>query len=178
MQPWEAVQQWNPQTVTGIRCKLLRMGSRRVLRLRLAITLALVAMMGSDAALAALVCSRGTGCHSASSRQGQPVLSAEDTSNTASSEMGPMPCCPGGSAEVTMECSNLAMGCCTLQQGGSQPAVVISKFSPGPSGADAAVSAIAAPFVRHAAEQFHYDWGSTASPYIRPVDQKKTDLRI
>jgi hypothetical protein len=153
------------------------MGSRRASRTRLAIVLALSALMWSDSALAALICSQRMGCHATSSVQGQASLAAEDQSPADDSAVHSMACCPH-SDEDAMQCLDPAMGCCTLEQGSSQPAVVDSKSNSRPAKLDVAVSSASAAVTSSAAEQVIHGWHIDTSLYIRPVNQKKTDLRI
>ena len=102
---------------------------------------------------------------------------ATDASNLQASdtEMRAMPCCPG-SGEVAMQCSDPAMNCCTLEQGGRDPAVV-SKSAPASSKRDASVS-IEAVTANPAAWQQIENNQDNAALYVKPVHQRKTDLRI
>lgn len=161
----------------GIGCKLLPMNSGRTSRARLAIVLALLVVMGSDSALAALICSRSMGCHATSSIQDQDTPTAGEQSSAADSAVQSMPCCPG-SDENAMQCADPAMDCCTLEQGNSQSAVVVSKSNSGRVKLDAALSNTAAANASVTAGQFTPEWSTDPSLYVKPVNQKKTDLRI
>ena len=156
-------------------CRLIRMKSLATSRTRLAIILALAVVMSSDAALAALVCARSMGCHSGSFSMGEQPAAGDASSVTAGARA--MPCCPR-SAELAMQCADPAMGCCTLEQGGSPPAVVISKSSPTRAKSHLALSSVAVAAHPSAAEQFDHVSRIDASLFVKPVDQKKTDLRI
>ena len=149
------------------------MSSRGTSRARLAIILALAVLMSSDAALAALACAHSMGCHSGP----LGVTKAADSSpETAAPEVQGMACCPN-SSEVEMQCADPAMGCCTLEQGGPQSAVVVSKWGPTPARHYPLLSA--ANTVALPASTRHLDNNRNAtSLYIKPVSQKKTDLRI
>ena len=153
------------------------MSSRRVSWTRLAIILALSALMGSDSALAALICTQTMGCHATSSVQGEATPKSEELSPAPDSAVQSMPCCPG-SNENAMQCADPAMGCCTLEQGSSQPAVVVSKSISGGATLDAALSATPAESLYPATGRFIEGWGTNTSLYVKPVNQKKTDLRI
>jgi len=151
------------------------MRSNGTSRTRLAIILALSVLMWSDAALAALVCAaHGMGCYSGSSHM-DPAATDASNLQASDTEMRAMPCCPG-SGEVAMQCSDPAMNCCTLEQGGRDPAVV-SKSTSVSSRPDASVSA-AVVTAGPAAWQQTENNQNNAALYVKPVNQRKTDLRI
>jgi hypothetical protein len=70
------------------------------------------------------------------------------------------------------------MDCCTLEQRNSQSAVVVSKSNLGRARLDAALSNPAAANTSGIAGQFTPEWRTDPSLYVKPVDQKKADLRI
>jgi len=88
-----------------------------------------------------------------------------------------MPCCPmqpGNSAQ----CGAASVSCCVLHHGGSRvSAIVLASDQPRPKRAQAilttalaegAITATDLPFVER----------DSGPPYVKPVNQKKTDLRI
>jgi hypothetical protein len=150
------------------------MNSRCTSRIRLALVLALAVVMSSDSAMAVLVCNRvmAMGCHSSSSSPDQPASSSE-----TDAEVQAMPCCPG-SAAVTMQCSDPAMDCCTLEQGGRESAVVVSKSNTIPIKPLALLLSAAVSNHSAASARLIRDFDDGTSAYVKPVNQKKTDLRV
>lgn len=152
------------------------MSSLHISRIRLAVILALSVVVCLGSPLAALICSQRMGCHATSSIQDQTVTTDEQ-SPAADSEVQPRSCCPS-SGENAMQCADPAMGCCTLEQENSQSAVVVSKSNPRRAKLDAALSGTAAVSASPAAEPFIHGSPTSNSLYVKPVNQKKTDLRI
>ena len=147
------------------------MFSHRTTWLRVAIILALTLVVSSDAALASFVCPHMSGCE-----HGMP---AADDSKTAIEfhSTAAMPCCPV-KPEVSMQCDASAMECCAWHHSNSDvTAVLFASDQPHPKQLVAALVAAttAAPAL---AARPHTSGVAVDLAYVKPVTQKKTDLRI
>lgn len=133
--------------------------------------LALAVLFSSDAALASFVCPHVSGCEHGMPASGGSNAAAEDASSEA------MPCCPV-KPESSMECGASEMECCAWHHSDSDVfAILFASDHPRPRQFAAVLSSVvpAAPsLMAHA----HVPGLAGHLPYIKPVTQKKTDLRI
>lgn len=153
-----------PACPRPIRCKLLTMSLARTWRLRLAMALALCAVLWSDPAIAELLCAATPACphHAAPTQQRFPSVS------------GVKPCCPAHRAPLSAPADGPA--CCASDSGAILPAASFLSGNNGPKRALACVAA--SPFASLPADQSLLLTSETTVSCVKPVDQKKTDLRI
>lgn len=139
--------------------------------LRAAILVVLALVASSDAALASFVCPHMSGCE-----QGMPAPGEANTSSDAANAAA-MPCCPV-KPEVSMECDASAMECCAWHHSDSDfTAVLFVSDQPHPRQLVAALpvaTTVAPPLAAHV----HVPGLAADLAYVKPVTQKKTDLRI
>jgi hypothetical protein len=143
----------------------------RISRLRAAIFMALAVVVWSDAALASFVCPHMSGCEHG---MPMPVQRGTGADQTAA---GAMPCCPMNS-DSSFDCGVSAMECCAWHHSDSSvSAILFSSDQPRPKQLVAVLpvdAPDATPLTAHASAP-----GLAGDlPYIKPVPQKKTDLRI
>ncbi len=147
------------------------MFSPRIARLRAALILALAVFVWSDGALASFVCPHMSGCEHGMPGSGDQQAGAEAATAEA------MPCCPVKPG-TSMECDASAMECCAWHHGESDVAAVLfASDQPRPRQIAAllpATVAAAPSLLAHA----HLAGLAAALAYVKPVAQKKTDLRI
>lgn len=147
------------------------MFSPRTSRLRVAIILAIAVFVGCDAAVASFLCPHMSGCE-----HGMPAADKSNASGENAAARA-MPCCPV-KPESSMECGSGAMECCAWHGRDSDvPAILFASDHPRPKPIVAVVRAatLTAPsLIAHA--QLPGSAGDL--PYLKPVTQKKTDLRI
>jgi hypothetical protein len=145
------------------------MSSPRTSRFRAAVILALALFVWSDAALASFVCPHMTGCEDGMPSQADTI--ADQPAATA------MPCCPV-KPETSMECGDSAMECCAWHHRDSDVFAILSTSNQSrpkqllavlPAATTAAPMPAAHPPVSRCASN---------DSYVKPVSQKKTDLRI
>ncbi len=148
------------------------MFSPRISRFRAAIIVALAVFVWSDAAVASFLCPHMSGC--------EHGMSAPEASNAAGESAAAnesMPCCPV-KPESSMQCGISAMECCAWHGRDSDNfAILFASDHPKPKQIPAVLpAATAAPpsVLAHA----HVAGLADDLPYIKPVTQKKTDLRI
>ena len=143
----------------------------RTSRLRAAIFLALAVVVWSDAALASFVCPHMSGCE-----HGMP-MPAQGSAGTNQTSTEVMPCCPM-SSDRSMDCGISAMECCAWHHNDSgSSAILLSSDQPRPKQLVAVLPVPAAT----APSLFAYPHVPGLAynlPYVKPVTQKKTDLRI
>lgn len=143
----------------------------RISWLRATIILMVALVVSSDAALASFVCPRMSGCE-----HGMP---AEDHQHPVAVQASgaPMPCCPV-KPEVSMECDASAMECCAWHQRDSDvTAILFASDQPQPKQMVAPLPA-AAPVAPSLIARDHVPGLADDVAYVKPVTQKKTDLRI
>jgi hypothetical protein len=146
------------------------MFSPRIPRLRNATILALAVLVWSGAALAYFVCPHMAGCE-----HGMPASSHSNAGpKTAAAET--MPCCPV-KPEISMECEASVMECCVLHHRESDvSAILFASDQPKPKQLAAVLPAVlTAPSL---IAQAHVPGLAVDLLYLKPVTQKKTDLRI
>lgn len=147
------------------------MSSLHISRLRAAIILALAVAVWSEAAVASFVCPHISGCE-----HGMPA--ADDaTAATENTAAETMPCCPV-KPEASLECSSSAMECCALHGRDSDVfAILFASDHPKPKQiaalSPAAMSSAPSLMARAPIPGLADDLA-----YVKPVTQKKTDLRI
>jgi hypothetical protein len=147
------------------------MSSPRIARFRAAIILALAVFVWSDAAVASFVCPHMSGCE-----HGMPV-SADSNAGSENAAAEAMPCCPV-KPETSMECGTSAMQCCAWHGRDSDvSAIVFASAQPRPRQI-AAVLPVAAPAAPTLTARAHVSGLAHDLAYVKPVTQKKTDLRI
>lgn len=147
------------------------MPSSRIARLRAAIILALALFVWSDAALASLVCPHMSGCEHGMPASGDSQAAADNATAEA------MPCCPV-KPEASMECGGSAMECCAWHHRDSDVSAILfasDQPRPKPIAALLPPAAAAAPSLMARA---HLPSSDDDLPFVKPVTQKKTDLRI
>jgi hypothetical protein len=132
--------------------------------------LAIAVLFSADAALASFVCPHMSGCE-----HGMPASENSNPAKDASSEA--MPCCPV-KPESSMECDASAMECCAWHHSDSDvSAILFASDHPRPKQLVAVLSSIASPAPSFMA-RVHIPGLADDLTYIKPVTQKKTDLRI
>ena len=145
--------------------------SPRTSRLRASIILVVALFVWSDAALASFLCPHSSGCE-----HGMPMPSAP-TGATEAATAESLPCCPVV-PEASMDCPASAMECCTWHHSDSEvTALLFASDQPQPKHAAAVTPAavsVEPPFVA----RLHIFGFTDGPPYVKPVTQKKTDLRI
>jgi hypothetical protein len=133
--------------------------------------LALAVLFSSDAALASFVCPHMSGCEHGMPASGNSNAAAADASAQA------MPCCPV-KPESSMECGASAMECCAWHHSDSDiSAILFASDHPRPREIAAVLpSAVlnAPSLMAHA----HISGFADDLAFVKPVTQKKTDLRI
>jgi hypothetical protein len=143
------------------------MSSPRTSRLRAALILVVAVFVWSDAALASFVCPHMSGCE-----HDMPMPAATENSGAAA-----MPCCPV-KPEVSMECDASAMECCTWHHSDTDvTALLFASDQPQPKHFVAVLPAAVANQLPSLARA-HVFSPLDDLPYVKPVTQKKTDLRI
>jgi hypothetical protein len=133
--------------------------------------LAVAVFVWSDAALASFVCPHMSGCE-----HGMPAM-AHSHANAEAAAIETMPCCPV-EPEVSMECDVSAMECCAWHHSDSDvSAVLFASDQPRPKQIPAVLPAriLVAPSLR---VREAVPWLTADLAYVKPVSQKKTDLRI
>lgn len=147
------------------------MFSPRITRFRAAIILALAVIVWSDAAVASFVCPHMSGCE-----HGMPAA-ADSHALAENGAAETMPCCPVKS-DSSMECDASAMECCAWHHGDSDVlAMLFASDHPRPKQI-AAVLPAAASAAPSLFARTHAPGLADDLPYLKPVTQKKTDLRI
>lgn len=140
-------------------------------RLRALIILALAVVVWSDAAVASFLCPHMSGCE-----HGMPA-SADSNPQAEPAAAETMPCCPVKPA-ASMQCGVSAMECCAWHGRDSDVfAILFASDHPKPKQIAAVLPATvsaAPPLIAHISVCGLADDLS----YIKPVTQKKTDLRI
>jgi len=140
-------------------------------RLRVAIVLALAVFVWCDAAFASFLCPHMSGCE-----HGMPAPNGSSTA-TDNAAAETTPCCPV-KPESSMECGGSAMECCAWHGRDSDvPAILFASDHPRPRQIAAVVQAatLTAP---NLTAHVHIPGVDEDLAYIKPVTQKKTDLRI
>lgn len=147
------------------------MSSPRITRLRAAIILALALFVWSDAALASFVCPHMSGCE-----HGMPVA-GDSNAGTDNAETEAMPCCPVNPG-ASMDCDVSAMECCAWHHSNSDvSAILFASDQPRPKQVAAAASATVSA-QQSLIERAYVPGLADDHPYVKPVTQQKTDLRI
>ncbi len=144
------------------------MFSPHIARLRNTIILVLAVLVWSDAALASFVCPYMSG-----GEHGMPVAG----DSKAGAEGAAMPCCPV-KHETSMQCEASMMECCAWHHRENDvSAILFISDQPKPKQLAAVLPAAiaAAPSL---IAQAHVPGLADDLPYLKPVTQKKTDLRI
>jgi len=142
-----------------------------ITRLRAAIILALAVLVWSDAALATFVCP-----YMAGQEHGMPVASASNAGAEGVAATA-MPCCPV-KHETSMQCEASMMECCAWHhRENDASAILFASDQPKPKQLAAVLPAAIATAPRLVA-QAHVPGLADDLPYLKPVTQKKTDLRI
>ena len=148
------------------------MFSRHLSRFRAAIVLAIAVIVWSDAALASFVCPHMSGCEHGMPASTDVAAAADKTSVEEGT-----PCCPVNS-ENTMQCDVSAMQCCAWHHNDSDVfAVLFASDHPRPKQIVALLPA-AMPTAPSLIAHAHVSGLAEDLAYIKPVTQKKTDLRI
>jgi hypothetical protein len=141
------------------------MSLARTLRLRLVMVLAICAVLWSDPAVAELVCAATPSCpHHATQIQASRLALPTITGTKA--------CCPRHSAPVQTPT------CCAATEGAAVlPAASFSSRKNGPKHSQALIAStlFSSPSLAERSRRFSSD---ISISYDKPVDQKKTDLRI
>jgi hypothetical protein len=147
------------------------MFSARTSWLRTAIILALAVFVWSDAAFASFLCPHMSGCE-----HGMPASDAPGTA-TDNAAAETTPCCPV-KPESSMECGGSAMECCAWHGRDSDvPAILFASDHPQPKQIAAVVQAATLTAPNQTAHVYIPGVDEDLA-YIKPVTQKKTDLRI
>jgi hypothetical protein len=147
------------------------MFSHRTTWLRAAIILALALLVSSDAALASFLCPHMSGCQHAKPASHHSKAAIETHSASA------MPCCPVN-PQLSMDCDVGAMQCCTWHHRDADGiAVLFASDRPHPKQL-AAVLPPAASVLPLLIARDHIPGLAADLAYVKPVPQKKTDLRI
>jgi hypothetical protein len=131
--------------------------------------LAVAVIVWSDAAVASFVCPHMSAC-------GQGMTAAADSTAGAQNAVEAMPCCPE-QPQAAMECGGSPMECCAWERDSETFAIVVASDHQRPRPTNVALPVTtAAPATLIA---YDHDSGLTDHlPYLKPVSQKKTDLRI
>ena len=138
------------------------------LRSRLVMALAVCAVLWSDPAVAELICAATPGCphHAAQARISSPA-------NAIPSISGVKPCCPLHRAPLGAPADTTA--CCAF----GNTRAVLPVASSGNSGSKQALAHVASSLFACAATDPSLLFNSEITiSYVKPVNQKKTDLRI
>ncbi len=153
-------------------CNLGEMSSGQQLRSRLVIALALCAVLWSDPAFAALACTQMPGCPQHAARLQQPPPVAASHLSVADAK----PCCPMHAGSPFQRPADMP-GCCAWRNADSLVPARLFSSRQSPSKQLAELTAAHFPSASLAGHS-PLSRCETAAFYIKPVDQKKTDLRI
>ena len=160
-----------PEFCTGM------MGSRQI-RLRFALVLAVSLATWADAALQAFACPHLTGCpHEAAGKVQAGFGNDAPAHHARHSNMHSMPCCPQP-GQASRQCDVAVRDCCAGKHREPHPAAVQDASTH--RGPDRAVLVSLAPVAELpslAADRWTSSPGE-GPPFIKPISQKKTDLRI
>ena len=155
--------------------KRLGMSLTTTSRLSFTAFLALSAIMWSDAAFSMLLCPHTTGCHQGAAVS-QRHSSPEDTASSDSSEVQSMPCCPV-QLSSSAQCGTAPVRCCVLHHGGLGNSAIVSSAQARSKRSQAVLTATIAEDAVTPAHSPLIEHDSSAT-YVKPVNQKKADLRI
>jgi len=147
------------------------MFSPRISRLHAVIILALAVVVWSNAAVASFVCPHMSGCE-----HGMPAP-GDANAGTENADVETMPCCPMNSDNASIECNASAMECCAWHRDSDVSAVLFASDQPRPRQIAAVLSA-AAVFTPRLIARAHVPGLADVLTHVKPVTQKKTDLRI
>ena len=144
--------------------------SLHISRFRAAIILAVTVFVWSDAALASFVCPHMSGCE-----HGMPAQGHQHSRDAQAAE--PMPCCPLNS-ESSTECAASVMECCSWHRSESDQTAILFASDHPRTKQVAAVLPATIPATPSLIAWAHSPGLASDLLYAKPVDQKKTDLRI
>jgi len=133
--------------------------------------LAVCAVLWSDPAFAALACAYTPGCpqHTTQVRRATPINPLPIIADSK-------PCCPAHHAPAKSPMDTPSC-CASDDSGATLPAASFSSYNPRPR---QALALLTATLFACPALDIHSSWlaAETTASYVKPVTQKKTDLRI
>jgi len=142
-----------------------------LLRARFALTLALCAVLWSDPSFAALIC-RSPQCSLDAMRSRQPWPAAVRPAASTSRISDATPCCPRHARNPNGLPDELS--CCNIDRAASLTQALSERPGTNRLGMAAVQRFPATSSLRHSP----LPDARSEAPYLKPVDQKKTDLRI
>jgi hypothetical protein len=150
---------------------------RQQSRLRFALVLAISLATWSDLAVAAFLCPHISGCPDQATNQVATNASNKTTQHAGHSSLGLMPCCPKH-GQTAWQCDMAVRDCCIWKHNDPPPAAVQdASRHPAPNHAIAISPAVIALVPSLATDPWPRS-SDSAPLFIKPVNQKKTDLRI